>query len=52
MSGHKTVVVAVEDRRFYHHFGIDPIGMLRAAWVNKALILNIPARSYLSQVWN
>ncbi|HEY1412916.1 MAG TPA: transglycosylase domain-containing protein, partial [Rhodopila sp.] len=27
-------VVAVEDRRFYHHFGIDPIGMLRAAWVN------------------
>jgi penicillin-binding protein 1A len=27
-------VVAVEDRRFYHHFGIDPIGLLRAAWVN------------------
>ena len=27
-------VVAVEDRRFWHHFGIDPIGMLRAAWVN------------------
>jgi penicillin-binding protein 1A len=27
-------VVAVEDRRFYHHFGIDPIGMLRAAWIN------------------
>jgi penicillin-binding protein 1A len=27
-------VVAVEDRRFYHHFGIDPIGVLRAAWVN------------------
>jgi penicillin-binding protein 1A len=29
-----SAVVAVEDRRFYHHFGIDPIGMLRAAWVN------------------
>jgi penicillin-binding protein 1A len=29
-------VVAVEDRRFYHHFGIDPVGLLRAAWVNAA----------------
>jgi penicillin-binding protein 1A len=27
-------VVAVEDRRFFHHPGIDPIGLLRAAWVN------------------
>jgi penicillin-binding protein 1A len=27
-------VVAVEDRRFYHHFGLDPIGLLRAVWVN------------------
>jgi penicillin-binding protein 1A len=27
-------VVAIEDRRFYHHFGIDPLGLLRAAWVN------------------
>jgi len=27
-------VVAVEDRRFWHHFGIDPLGLLRAAWVN------------------
>ena len=26
--------VAVEDRRFWHHPGIDPIGMLRATWVN------------------
>ena len=24
-------VIATEDRRFYSHFGIDPIGMLRAA---------------------
>ncbi len=24
-------VIAAEDRRFYHHFGIDPIGLVRAA---------------------
>jgi penicillin-binding protein 1A len=27
-------VVAVEDRRFWHHHGIDPVGLLRAAIVN------------------
>ncbi len=27
-------VLAIEDRRFYRHFGIDPIGMGRAAAVN------------------
>ena len=27
-------VIATEDRRFYHHFGIDPIGLLRAAIIN------------------
>lgn len=27
-------LVAVEDRRFWHHPGIDPIGMARAAYVN------------------
>jgi penicillin-binding protein 1A len=27
-------VVAVEDRRFWHHYGVDPVGLLRAAWVN------------------
>jgi penicillin-binding protein 1A len=26
--------VAVEDRRFYGHWGIDPIGIARAAWRN------------------
>lgn len=26
--------VAVEDRRFYAHFGIDLIGVARAAWIN------------------
>jgi penicillin-binding protein 1A len=27
-------VIATEDRRFYHHFGIDPIGLVRAAVAN------------------
>ena len=26
--------IATEDSRFYSHHGIDPIGILRAAWVN------------------
>ena len=29
----KKAMVAVEDRRFYMHPGIDPIGMVRAGWV-------------------
>ncbi len=27
-------VIATEDRRFYSHFGLDPLGVLRAAWAN------------------
>jgi len=27
-------VMAVEDRRYYDHFGVDPIGLVRAAYVN------------------
>jgi penicillin-binding protein 1A len=27
-------LVAVEDRRFYYHYGIDPVGLARALWVN------------------
>jgi penicillin-binding protein 1A len=29
----KKAMIAVEDRRFYMHPGIDPIGMARAGWV-------------------
>jgi 1A family penicillin-binding protein len=28
----RNAIVAVEDHRFYHHFGIDPIGFGRALW--------------------
>jgi len=27
-------VLAVEDRRFYEHAGVDPVGLARAAWAN------------------
>ena len=27
-------LIAVEDHRFRHHFGVDPIGLTRAIWVN------------------
>ena len=27
-------VLATEDRRFYHHFGIDPLGLIRASFRN------------------
>jgi penicillin-binding protein 1A len=27
-------VIATEDRRFYDHFGLDVVGLLRAIWVN------------------
>src|SRR5207302_8185208 len=29
-------VIATEDRRFYSHFGIDPIGLVRAGFANLA----------------
>ena len=30
----KNAFIAIEDRRFREHFGIDPIGMIRAALEN------------------
>ncbi len=27
-------IIAVEDERFFYHYGVDPIGILRAAWSN------------------
>ncbi|MXP26193.1 PBP1A family penicillin-binding protein [Altererythrobacter indicus] len=30
----KDAMVSVEDRRFYSHFGVDPLGLMRAVWVS------------------
>jgi penicillin-binding protein 1B len=30
----KQAVLAIEDQRFYHHFGIDPVGIARAMFEN------------------
>jgi 1A family penicillin-binding protein len=30
----RDAVIATEDRRFYSHFGVDPIGIARAVWQN------------------
>jgi penicillin-binding protein 1B len=27
-------ILAIEDARFYHHFGLDPVGIARALWIN------------------
>jgi penicillin-binding protein 1B len=27
-------ILAIEDERFYHHHGIDPVSIVRATWVN------------------
>jgi penicillin-binding protein 1A len=27
-------VIATEDRRYYHHFGVDPLGLVRASYAN------------------
>ncbi|WP_239805145.1 transglycosylase domain-containing protein [Croceicoccus hydrothermalis] len=29
----KGAMIAVEDRRFYSHYGVDPVGVLRSLWV-------------------
>ena len=41
--------VAIEDRRFYHHFGIDPIGILRAIVSDLVLHRGMQGGSTLTQ---
>lgn len=42
-------MIAVEDRRFYSHPGVDPIGITRAAWVNFSRGGNYQGASTITQ---
>jgi len=42
-------MVAVEDRRFYHHVGVDPIGVARALWINTRRGANVQGASTITQ---
>jgi penicillin-binding protein 1A len=45
----KDAMVSVEDRRFYYHFGIDPVGLLRAVYVSFRDGNSLRATSTISQ---
>ena len=42
-------VVAIEDHRFYHHFGVDPIGLARALFINARTGVTVQGGSTLTQ---
>lgn len=42
-------LMAVEDKRFYHHFGIDVIGLIRAAYANYRASRVVQGGSTLTQ---
>jgi penicillin-binding protein 1A len=45
----KEAMVSAEDRRFYYHFGIDPIGLVRALWVSFSTDTRTRATSTITQ---
>ncbi|HWK41288.1 MAG TPA: PBP1A family penicillin-binding protein [Croceibacterium sp.] len=45
----KDAMVAVEDRRFYYHLGIDPLGLARAVYVSLRDGTSLRATSTISQ---
>ncbi len=42
-------VIAIEDRRFYDHFGVDPVGIVRAFFENMAAGETVQGGSTLTQ---
>ena len=42
-------IMAIEDRRFYSHFGVDILGVLRAAWINYRSGMVVQGGSTLTQ---
>nr|WP_166180606.1 PBP1A family penicillin-binding protein [Altererythrobacter segetis] len=45
----KDAMVAVEDRRFYHHLGVDPLGLARAVYVWATGSKRLSATSTITQ---
>jgi penicillin-binding protein 1A len=45
----KDAMIAVEDRRYYSHFGVDPLGIARALWVAFTEDESIRATSTITQ---
>jgi len=43
------ILLEVEDHRFYRHFGIDPLAILRAAWTNLRAGRTVQGGSTLTQ---
>lgn len=42
-------VLSIEDHRFYRHFGIDPIGIARAVWVDLKHMAMVQGASTITQ---
>jgi len=45
----KKTLIAVEDRSFYQHYGIDPKGIIRAIWTNMKAGATVQGGSTLTQ---
>lgn len=48
-QGIRDAVLAIEDRRFYQHFGVDPIGIARAAFINLTHLRWVQGGSTITQ---